>query len=116
MARELFESVQEVLQERYGLRVSTRQSADDYEVDLAIEQVVPMNPRRLSLILINLSANNIWIAPGTFVAPAHGIMLVPNGGTFILNYREDLTLASHAWVGISDGANSDMFWLETFLY
>lgn len=116
MPAKLFESVQEVLQERYGLRVTTNKSADNYEVDNAIEQIVPMNPRRLSLIFINLSANNIWIAPDTFVAPAHGIMLVPNGGTFILNYREDLTLASHAWYGIAAANNSDMFWLETTIF
>lgn len=116
MPREPFESVQEVLLERYGLRVTTRKSADNFEMGLAIAQIVPSNPRRLSLIMINLSANSIWIAPETFVAPAHGIMLVPNGGTFILNYREDLTLASHAWAGIADGANSDMYWLEACLY
>ena len=109
---ELLRSVQEVLEVRYGLRISTQESADDFELGVAIAQIVPMNPRRLSLIMVNLSANNVWIAPGTFVAPAHGIMLVPNGGTFILNYREDLTLASHAWYGISAAANSDFYWLE----
>ena len=116
MPREPFESVQEVLLERYGLRITTRKSGDAFEMGVAIAQIVPMNPRRLSLIMVNLSANNIWIAPETFVSPAHGILLVPNGGTFILNYREDLTLASHAWVGIADGANSDMYWLEACLY
>lgn len=116
MARETFDSVQEVLQERYGLRVTTRKSGDAFEMGVAMAQIVPANPRRLSLIMVNLSANNIYIAPETFVSAAHGILLVPNGGTFILNYREDLTLASHAWMGVAAGANSDMYWLETSLY
>lgn len=116
MARELFKSVQEVLQERYGLRVTSRESPDDYEVDNAIELIVPMNPRRMSLIMINLSANNVWVAPDTYVGADHGIQLVPNGGTFILNYREDLTLASHAWYGFAAADNSDFYWLETTIF
>jgi len=116
MPREPFDSVEEVLLERYGLRITTRKSPDGYELGLAQVIILPSNPRRLSAIFVNLSAVNCWIAPETFVAPAHGIMLVANGGTFILNYREDLTLASHTWVGISAGANADFYWLESLLY
>lgn len=116
MAQRLLESVQDVLAERYGLRCTTRESPAALEVNIAIGLILPMNPCRLSLIMVNLSANNVWISPDTFVDASHGIQLVPNGGSFILNYREDLILASKAWYACAAANNSDFYWLEVTLY
>jgi len=97
MAQRLLESVQDVLAERYGLRCTTRESPAALEVDIAIGLILP-------------------ISPDTFVDATHGIQLVPNGGSFILNYREDLILASKAWYACAAANNSDFYWLEVTLY
>lgn len=116
MADNKVTSIQDMLSSRYHVRITTREAAVGFTVGVAAALIVPNNPRRLAIVFVNLSANNIYVSPDNDVAADHGIVLVPNGGTLSLNYREDLVLPSLAWYGISAGAGSDFYWLEANIY
>lgn len=77
--------------------------------------VVPLfrqNPNRLGLLVINLSLNNIFIAPVTDVSATKGIRLAANGGSYQSVWFEDFELPTWEWNAVADGAASAVFQVE----
>lgn len=116
MADKPITSIQDMLSERYGVRVTSNEAPAGTTVGVAVGLVLPNNPRRLAFVLVNMSANAIYVSPDADCAATHGIVLVPNGGTLALNYREDLILPSLNWYAIAAGAGSALYWLEAVIY
>lgn len=112
--RRYVKSLSDLIQNRFGARTDYRINPLVDEVDTAVTQVFGNNPKRFGLVIVNLSANNVFIAPDTHVGAAYGWFLVPNGGTIHFNWLEDFQLCMLPFYGSAGADNSDIFSLEVF--
>ena len=64
---------------------------------------------RVVLVLVNLSANAIYVAPTPQVGASHGIYLGGNGGALTLGVRDDLILPSLQWYALANQAASSLY-------
>lgn len=109
-------TLEDIIAIKYGIKTQVYETPLVDEVMIAITQVMRPNPNRVGLLFINISANNIFIAPDNDVAAAHGILLVANGGTFSIDWQKDFILPSLGWYGTAGADNSDFYSLEIVAY
>lgn len=82
------------------------------QVGLASQEIVAAEPEQVGIIIVNLSAATVWVAPGLLVSSTRGIRLPPSGGSVSLNVRDDFTLVTRAWHAIASAALSDVYVLS----
>jgi len=105
-------TLSDMIAQLFGIRTTSNENPLVDEVGVAVTRLLPMNPRRVGLVIINLSANNVYIAPSNQVGADHGIWLVPNGGSISLVWDRDFELCTLEWFGLAAAANSDIYVLE----
>ena len=71
---------------------------------------------RGALLMLNLSAATIYVAPNTLVAATRGIFLGANGGSLALVLRDDLVLPTLQWWALAAAAASDLYVLRVRRY
>lgn len=98
------------LQERFGGFI--RSIPTDLNTGVAPIQVAQFSGERVSLIFVNLSANEIYLALTANPTAARGIRLAPLGGMVALNLPEDGILACEDWWALATGANSALYRIE----
>jgi hypothetical protein len=81
-------------------------------IGVAFTQVVPNNPLRKTLLLVNVSGQNIYIGIDQNVSINQGILLVPQGGSFSTADWEDYDFTRHAFYAIASGAGSGLIVVE----
>ena len=108
-------SALDVLAERYGQNVSYEESPEGSEVGVASAVLVPANPQRVSLTIINMSANTVYVRPRRPALATGSIVLVPAGGHTSVDLDSDTVLPIFDWHAIASGANSDVYWVGTVL-
>lgn len=96
----------------YDVGVSGVRAALLGVIGVAAEMVFRKNPNRIMFVLVNLSANIVYLAFEGDVDAAHGIRLNALGGMMISSIKDDAALTQEeVWI-IADGANSDIYGLE----
>jgi len=74
--------------------------------------VLPNNPERAVLYMLNLSASPIFVSPTSNVQSNQGIELPPNGGSMSLVVTEDFQLVSSTWWAIGPAGPNTIYFLE----
>lgn len=105
-------TLSELLKERFGVKTTYRVNPLGATVGVSIVKIASYNPNRLGLIIFNLSANDVYIAPDSDVAATKGIKLQPNGGGTSFVWSEDFELCSFEWYAIASAAASTIYVLE----
>lgn len=108
-------NLQELIQERYGIaRLSMNIDPMLTQLTTSADIVAQVNPARVSLYVVNLSANDVYLLPGTggTVSSTHGFGLAANGGTLFVEWRDDGILCGQSWQGIASGAGSNILTVE----
>lgn len=77
-----------------------------------LTRIVGHNPNRLSLIIVNLGANNVYISFDRDVSTTKGILITPNGGSFVLSYDVDFNLCGFEIWGIATGGACNIYTAE----
>jgi len=108
-------NVAELIEKRFGMVTKAQANPLVEEVMIAQTRVLPNNPNRLAWIILNLSANNVFIALDRKVSAAHGILLTPNGGSATMIYEEDFEATCWGVFGVAAADNSDIFALEVVI-
>lgn len=103
----------EVEEKLFGTRTSFKENRLTNVVQNAVTQIVPSDPKRLSLIIVNLGNVSIHVAPAGDVSTTKGILLIGNGGSLTLTMTDDFELVSAAWYGICAAPNNACYILET---
>lgn len=105
----------QLLMNEYGVKVHPSRESGTQTIGVVGSQVVPNNPNRVGLVMINLSANTIYVDINPGVTSSAGILLAPNGGAITLDWRTDFTLVSNDWYAIATLAGSSLrvYSLET---
>lgn len=98
----------------WGIPTGHRENPLIAQVGVAVLQLIGGNPNRLSLYVVNLSANIIYLAPDEQVAADHGLYLAPNGGSIVLKRHEDFEFVTLPFWVVASGAASDLWCAEVF--
>lgn len=90
----------------------TTETENTVAVGVASTQVLGNDPERVSVVLVNLSANVIFIGFDAGVSATRGIRLTANGGQVSYNAREDYTLPIREVHALATAAASDLYVLS----
>jgi hypothetical protein len=108
-------SAQEVIENKYGIKLTVRENPLVSSLGTTSVQICLNNPRRMSLIVINLSANTVYVRPSFAASSSAGIVLSPNGGYLSLNAEDDYILQTLEWWGVASAASSAILVIESFI-
>ncbi len=108
-------ALHEILESLYGVRTYPRENAAGSEVGVVAEVIARNNPMRASLLVVNMSANVMYIGLTAAVAATHGMIIAPNGGSILFQWDRDFELVTEEWYCVAAGANSDIYVLENIL-
>jgi hypothetical protein len=116
MINDYVKSLADLIERQFSIRTTSRINPVADEVDIAVTQVLASNPKRVGLLILNLSANTIYIAPDENVSAARGILLAANGGSVSMKWDHDFEVVSLPWYGSATANNSDVFVLEEVIF
>lgn len=102
----------EIEEKLFGTRSTFKENRLTAKVQNAVTQIVPADPKRLSLIIVNLGNISIFVAPANDVSNAKGILLIGGGGALTLTLTDDFELVSAGWWGICAAPNNEVYILE----
>lgn len=105
-------SLSRLIEQKFGVKTRPIENPVTTTVGATAEQILKNNPDRLGFTMINLSANDIYIAISKDVATTKGIYIAPNGGSVSMYYEEDFELVGYEWHAIASGAGSNIYILE----
>ena len=108
-------NVAELIERRFGMVTKAVSNPLVNEAQTAITRVLANNPNRLGWTILNLSANNVFVALDQGVSADHGILLAPNGGNASMRYEEDFEATCWAVWAVAAANNSDIFCLEVII-
>jgi hypothetical protein len=116
MSNEHIKSLSDLLERQYGARTHYAINPVTDNVDIAVTQVFATNPKRLSLMIMNISASNIFLNVDQQVSAARGILLTPMGGSVSLTWEHDFDLVAFPWYATATADNSPVIAIEVFVY
>ena len=108
-------SLSELIKNTYGVEVSSVVNKTVSEIGATVTKIVNNNPKRVSLLIVNLSDNDVHIMIDNQVSSSRGIYLAPGGGAVNFDWSTDFTLISHDWFGIAAAAASPLLIVEGVL-
>lgn len=78
--------------------------------------LLPSNPERMSLGIVNIGSTDIYISPMSDVSTSNGILLQADGGSYTCNVRDDLTLPTLPWYAVSSGAGGLVYAVDIYRF
>lgn len=108
-------SLSKLIEREFGVKTGSRENPLVSSVGTSASQVLPNNPNRLGWVIVNLSANTIYLAFTPDVSNSKGIILSPGGGIASMIYREDFELVARGVYAIASGASSAVYALEVVI-
>jgi len=109
MVTEKARSVYDLISMEYGCAVSIEDPTTNLSIGVADLIIAQNSPRRVALVIINLSANVVYVKPGSPATTTSGIRLAPAGGSVSLNFKSDFHLPALEWHAIASGAASAIY-------
>jgi len=105
-------SLADLIQGKFGIKTRPIENPVVAAVAAASIPIALSHPDRVALVIINLSANLVYIRPGPGAAAATGIVLAANGGWRSFVWDEDFELVGRDWYGIAPAGASAIYVLE----
>jgi len=102
----------DLIQRRFGVKTSTVKSPASTTVGTTVEKKLSVNPNRLAWLIVNLSANIVYLGWDNQVSSSRGIALAPAGGNAVCTPEEDFELPSEEVYLVASGAGSAVFIVE----
>ncbi len=111
----MVQTILDLLEQEFGFPVETRENPVISTIGLTSDIFLRHDPRRVALIIVNLSSNDLFIRPNGPAASTLGIQVVSSGGSAIFNWREDFTLPSLEWNCIGSAVGTTFYVLELLI-
>jgi len=105
-------ALSEFVEKEFGVKTNTKINPITDTVETSATQILKNNPDRLAAIIINLGINPIYVSPYADVSRFKGIRIGPNGGSLILNAKEDLELVGYEWWAVAETSSCKVFIME----
>lgn len=109
-------NVVDLIGKKYGVKITAFENPLITQAGLAALKLLTNNPRRVGVVLINLSVNNMYLGLSPGVSAANGIFIAPGGGAVSMDLDSDFTLPSMEWWVIAAGAASPLYCLSVEIY
>jgi hypothetical protein len=109
MAANVVRSVYELLSNTYGVTLMIEDNPEVTEVGEFDVIIFKNNPRRIGLVVMNLSTNGIYVRPQMEASATAGIALVAGGGSLSMNCIEDFHLPALEWHAVASGGGSAIY-------
>ena len=94
----------------------TRRRQGSSTTGAAVGQLIPPNPNRISLTVVNTSPNPIYIGFSPNTSTIECIVLVANGGALTQSFRDEGQSVGDAIYGLSVAGADAFAWFETELW
>ena len=109
-------SAYELLANQFGLALDFEENPVVSSVGVTDLVLVKNNPRRIALVIINLSGNTLYVRPGSSPASATaGMVLVSGGGSLTMDVTSDFILPAREWHAVATGAASAVYVMGVFI-
>lgn len=105
-------SLPDLIEAKLGVRTEARLNRETGSVGVSRIVVLRNDSKRIAALLVNLSANIIYVAADTLVSTTRSIRLAPNGGSLKLVWYDDFDIVGWEWWAIASAAASDLFTYE----
>ncbi|MAH48062.1 hypothetical protein CMI37_19725 [Candidatus Pacearchaeota archaeon] len=109
MAVDNIYSVYDLIEKIYDAKVSVEDPTTNLSIGTSDLIIAQTNPRRIALVIVNLSSNIVYIKPKAPASSTSGIRLAPSGGSVSMNFTTDLHLPAQEWHAIASGAGSAIY-------
>ena len=103
----LYGAAAEFLRNRYAGELSEDETT--VTVGTSFGEVIGSDPDRLGLLIVNLSANTVYVGINNDVSTTNGIRLGATGGSVSFNVTDDGMLLPRTWFGLATGAGSNIY-------
>lgn len=97
------------------MKTTSREAADGYQLNIAPVRMLPLNPRRLAFLIVNLGAAVSFISPSSGPSATKGILLSALGGSYACIYNEDFELVCREWYGSAAADLNACYWFEVLV-
>ena len=108
-------ALHQILESLYGVRTYPKENPVTNTVGETAKKIANNNPMRATLLVINMSANTMYLALASDVGAAKGIILAPNGGSVLFQWDRDFELVTEEWWAKGTAAGSAIYVLENIL-
>ncbi len=105
-----FGAAAQFLAKRFGGALSERES--NPTVGTSSVELLGGDPERLSVIVVNLSANIVYVGFRSDTSPTNGIRLNANGGSLSMVVEDDGILTTRQLFAVAGGAASQVYLLS----
>jgi len=102
----------EILKQFVGATAFPRVNPEVSSVNLVATRVFRNRPNRFAAIVINTGIPSIWWSLDPTNTPGTGLLLQPNGGTLILDWREDFEMTGWEQFLVADVAPAPILSIE----
>jgi len=102
----------EWIEKQYGVKTRSIENPVTDLIGTTAAIVIRQNPDRFAWLLVNLSANTVYVAFTPDVSSSKGIRLAANGGSVTFLAEEDLELVTREAWAVATAANSAIYVLE----
>lgn len=102
----------DLLQNLYGVKTFPQVNKTTSAVGTSVTRILSSNPNRVSFLVVNLSANQMFISPEPDVSSSKGIYIAPNGGSINVQWDRDFELVSQPFFAIAGAAASEVYIIE----
>lgn len=102
----------EVSEKRFGFPTRALENPVVSSVGTSAIEILRNNPDRVFWLVVNLSANTVYVALSEDVSATKGIRLDANGGFASFSAEEDGEAVAYAVHAIATGAASNIYVLE----
>lgn len=108
-------STSRFVEQRFGKKTQTRQNPVTASVATTVTKVLNNNPDRVHWILVNLSANDVFVTWDNSPSSTRGVKVAAGGGALVLDVEEDGELVAWEANAIASVGAADVFVVETEL-
>ena len=99
-----------------GAVVNNLENPEGSTIGTTSEVLFRAKSARVAFVVINLSANVMFLRPSRPAATTAGIRLIANGGMAVMIWKEDFSLVAREWNIVADaGAGNQYYALEVVL-
>jgi len=107
-------TLREVIDKQFGVKTGVKVNPLVTQVETTVTQLLKPNPNRLAWTLINLGANQVYVAFSNDVSSSKGVYVSATGGVFGLLFSEDFDLCAYPVWAIADTAAAACYLVEIF--
>ena len=112
MTTKQIQTVQDMIRAEYGVDCTVFTNREQTQVTTADRVIAKQNPKRLGLVVVNLSANIVYIRPIAAASATEAIQLNASGGMVSMNVHDDFVLPTMEWHGLGAAVNLAILVIE----